>query len=532
VLLKSKLKKIVFLLLITACSNIDGEDVLQEDVLQEDFLTKEVDYTVPYELKGSFNLPAYNGQCLYEEEEAIKELEELRQGVNLNFGIKIIYQTGPPECKGRVWGSNLPQGAKIDVDTSRVDLIVGKEDLNNLSREKALPSEYGRTVDLGLVGATLFQDFNNYGDYITDIDYLSEIDSYLFVGHGKSIIYILDRKSKQLSPLVDLSSYVGKTENWETGLISIDLLKVEEGKIYFLAAYTDKDINLSISIFDVDLNTGGLDREKELFISPQNGGEDTHHCGNIERVNETTWVFCVGDQDTLYALNENSLRTDLYSGKLMMFSMDKSFEVYPATTPTYSPDIFTPTGGDIRPKAVLASPTINSSFEIEHILALGFRNPWGFAVDKDHIFVTDVGHNKVEEVNLIDLNSLEPKFFGWPHKEGDFFYARDKEGEFWDYEVFPIYQHSAENDRCANIGGAVHQAESTSGWNGYFFFLDQCTFEIFIVDKTGETIFRAKSESIKSPPVVVKNDHLGNILISTYTGEILSLDLKTLNLSP
>ena len=96
----------------------------------------------------------------------------------------------------------------------------------------------------------------------------------------------------------------------------------------------------------------------------------------------------------------------------------------------------------------------------------------------------------------------------------------------------PIYQHSAENDRCANIGGAVHQADSTSGWNGYFFFLDQCTFEIFIVDKTGETIFRAKSESIKSPPVVVKNDHLGSILISTYTGEILLLDLKTLNLSP
>ena len=278
------------------------------------------------------------------------------------------------------------KGQKIDIDTSRVDLIVGKEDLNNLSREKALPSEYGRTVDLGMVGATLFQDFNNYGDYITDIDYLSEIDSYLFVGHGKSIIYILDRKSKQLSPLVDLSSYVGKTENWETGLISIDLLKVEEGKIYFLAAYTDKDINLSISIFDVDLTTGALDREKELFISPQNGGEDTHHCGNIERVNETTWVFCVGDQDTLYALNENSLRTDLYSGKLMMFSMDKSFQVYPAATPTYSPDIFTPTGGDIRPKAVLASPTINSSFEIEHILALGFRNPWGFAVNKDHIF--------------------------------------------------------------------------------------------------------------------------------------------------
>ncbi|MBB37707.1 MAG: hypothetical protein CL515_01985 [Actinobacteria bacterium] len=506
----------VFFLFFISCSPTQANDLVTSESTE----------------KGEFNLPPYNGQCFYSEEEALSELEKLKGESNLDFDIKVIYKTGPVDCVGRVWGSNLAQGAKIDKDTNSVDLIVGKEDLNNLSREKQLPSEYGRTIDLGPVKASLFKDFTMYGDYITDIDYFSEIESYLYVGHQKSIIYISSEDSPDPLPLIDLTRYVGTTENWETGLISIDPIKFEDNKIYFLASYTDKDISLSISVFDFDLETGLIDKEEELFLSPQNGGEDIHHCGNIERINSNTWIFCVGDQDTLYALNENSLRTDLYSGKLVMFSMDDDFNVYPAITPTYNPEIFTPVGGDVRPKAVLASPPIRSSFEIEHILALGFRNPWGFAVDDDYIFVPDVGHNKVEEVNLIDLNSLEPKFFGWPHKEGDFYYARDEEGSFWDYEVSPIYQHSAEEDRCANIGGAIHESDSLPGWNGYFFFLDQCTYEIFIINKTGETVFRSISDSIESPPVVVKNDNFGNILISTYTGEILMLELDSLNLSP
>ena len=343
---------------------------------------------------------------------------------------------------------------------------------------------------------------------------------------------MVKRGTDDITPLIDLKDYVGTTENWETGLLSIDIIKTEGDKIYFLAGYTDKDINLSISLFDYDFQTGGIDKEKELFLSTRNGSEDQHNCGNIERINKQTWIFCVGDQDTLYALNENSIRTDLYSGKLIVFSMDDDFELLQTDSPSYNPDIFTPVGLDVRPKAVLASPPVKSSFEINNILALGFRNPWGFAVYDSHVFIPDVGLNKVEEINYLNLDSLEPKFYGWPHKEGDFYYAQDKVGRFWDYEVTPIYQHSSEEDRCANIGGAVHQSKALPGWNGYFFFLDQCTYEIFIINDSGETVFRATSEAISSPPVVVKNNYLGEILISTYTGEIFLLDLKSLDLTP
>ena len=84
-------------------------------------------------------------------------------------------------------------------------------------------------------------------------------------------------------------------------------IKFEDNKLYFLAGYTDKEIRVSISIFSYDYGNDAIKKEKELFISPQNSNLDWLNCGNIERVNQNTWVFCVGDQDSLYALNPITL---------------------------------------------------------------------------------------------------------------------------------------------------------------------------------------------------------------------------------
>jgi len=527
---------IIFLIILCSCSSSNNDSsqssevTVENSTIENNIIKKDsnLDNEDPG-TAGSFNLPAYNGSCIYSEEEAVNELEALQNENSLAFEINILYQTGPPECAGRVWGASLPQGVLVDESISKIDLIVGKVDLNDQSRENELPSEYSRTSDLGAIQVEMIYDLSVFNDYISDIDYIDELESYLLVGHQNSMIYIANSQTSEVNPLVDMSQFIGTTENWETGLLSINPINYEDSKLYFLAGYTDKEIRVTISIFVYDFKLSKVEKYKDLFISPQNANLDWLNCGNIERVNSNTWVFCVGDQDTLYALNETSLRTDLYSGKLIMFSMNNDYEVVPSVTPEYNPDIFTPVGGSTRPKSVLASPVIKSKYEIEHILALGFRNPWGFAVGEGFIFAPDVGLNKVEEINLIDLTSNDPKFFGWPHKEGGYYYAKDEEGKFWDYEVEPIYQHSSEDGRCANIGGAIHKNESLLGWNDYFFFLDQCTFEIFIINKSGEKVFRTQSESISSAPVVVKNDKFGNIIISTYTGQIYLLDLESLD---
>ena len=329
----------------------------------------------------------------------------------------------------KVWGASLPQGGLVDESISKIDLIVGKVDLNNQSRENELPSEYARTSNLGAIQAEVIYDLSVFNDYVSDIDYIPELESYLFVGHQKSTIYIANSKTNEVRPLIDLSNFIGTTENWETGLLSINPVNYENNQLYFLAGYTDKDIRVTISIFIYDFSENRVEKFKDLFISPQNANLDWLNCGNIERVNSNTWVFCVGDQDTLYALNETSLRTDLYSGKLIMFSMNNDYEVIPAITPKYNPDIFTPVGGNTRPKSVLASPVVKANMKLSIYLRLASETH-GFAVGDGFIFAPDVGLNKMEEINFIDLTSNDPKFFGWPHKEGDIITQKMKKVSF------------------------------------------------------------------------------------------------------
>ena len=95
----------------------------------------------------------------------------------------------------------------------------------------------------------------------------------------------------------------------------------------------------------------------------------------LETLKELTLTlgFCVGDH-TLYALNETSLKQILFWKVNYVFN--EHYEVIPAITPKYNPDIFTPVGGNTRPKSVLASPVVKSKYEIEYILAL-FQKPMG-----------------------------------------------------------------------------------------------------------------------------------------------------------
>ena len=143
----------------------------------------------------------------------------------------------------------MPQGGLVDESISKIDLIVGKVDLNNQSRENELPSEYARTSNLGAIQAEVIYDLGVFNDYVSDIDYIPELESYLFVGHQKSTIYISNSKTNEVSPLIDLSNFIGTTENWETGLLSINPVNYENNQLYFLAGYTDKDIRVDFNFY-------------------------------------------------------------------------------------------------------------------------------------------------------------------------------------------------------------------------------------------------------------------------------------------
>ncbi len=62
----------------------------------------------------------------------------------------------------------------------------------------------------------------------------------------------------------------------------------------------------------------------------------------------------------------------------------------------------------------------NGSANSSRVLALGFRNPFRFALDGDHLVVGDVGEGSFEEIDLVHLDQAgdAPANFGWPCLEG------------------------------------------------------------------------------------------------------------------
>ena len=63
----------------------------------------------------------------------------------------------------------------------------------------------------------------------------------------------------------------------------------------------------------------------------------------------------------------------------------------------------------------------DGSANSSRVLALGFRNPFRFAVDGEHLVVGDVGESAFEEIDSVHLDQPagQPANFGWPCLEAD-----------------------------------------------------------------------------------------------------------------
>lgn len=110
---------------------------------------------------------------------------------------------------------------------------------------------------------------------------------------------------------------------------------------------------------------------------------------------------------------------------------------------------------------------------VKEIFALGFRNPYRFSFNGAELLVGDVGQNRVEELNRVELG----KNYGWRHKEGTFKFNPADGTVSDDLTGVPagLTDPIAQYDRdegISIIGGFVYDGSLLPALTGHYIFGD------------------------------------------------------------
>jgi glucose/arabinose dehydrogenase len=120
------------------------------------------------------------------------------------------------------------------------------------------------------------------------------------------------------------------------------------------------------------------------------------------------------------------------------------------------------------------------------VVALGLRNPYRVAFDPvtEHLWLSDVGHECMEEVDLLPLGATGVNF-GWNRFEG----TRDfLGGDAGGFEP-PLYAYPHDDEACAVIGGAVPRGpDAPAALRGRYVFGDFCSGRLSAVGADGREV--------------------------------------------
>ena len=129
------------------------------------------------------------------------------------------------------------------------------------------------------------------------------------------------------------------------------------------------------------------------------------------------------------------------------------------------------------------NPYVDTPGARPEIWSIGLRNPWRFAIDASgDMWIADVGQNDLEEVNLVRGSAQtvggRAADFGWSAWEASRRYNSDVEAGS---PVTPLVEYSHDEGRCSVSGGAVATGATNPGRDGWFFYGDYCSGEVWSV---------------------------------------------------
>lgn len=314
----------------------------------------------------------------------------------------------------------------------------------------------------------------------------------LFVVEHKGRIRILKDGLINDAPFLDISDRVKCCG--EQGLLGIAFPPTYSDRQHFYVSYTNIAGETVISRFKASSHPDKADPDSEeiLLTIPQ---PNINHNGGTMAFSPRDGYLYIGSGDGGGIEDkQNGQDTSTLLGKILRIDVESG----------------------IKPYAIPASnPFIEVDGYREEIWALGIRNPWGFAFDRQTgaLYIPDAGENRREEVSFQSAQSTGGENYGWPAWEGN--YCKQFESKSCNVVdvVLPVSVYEHVQGRCAIVGGAV--------LSGIFLYADFCKGSIWGLQRIGD---RWKSVELISGSTAISSigtDEAGTVYAVGYSSGMI-----------
>ena len=358
----------------------------------------------------------------------------------------------------------------------------------------------------------------------TVLTYVPGDPNTIYVCEQKGIVYKISKLTNDISTFLDLSSkIIPLSDSYdERGLLGLafpnDCLTTKRFFVFYSSSARSEHClytNFLSEFQYTDSLPVQLESEVVLLQIPQT--TTSHNGGRIEFGPDGYLYIGVGDGGPQKDPHGNAQNLTSPHGKILRLDVS-----VPGTFKCTTGLCMNSICGYSIPTD---NPFVGQNTCLNEIYAYGFRNPWGLSFDNsNNLFVTDVGYNRWEEVNIVTKGGN----YGWNLKEGTEFTqftgnVHECTKLVNDTLIDPIFQYTFKPETTAIIGGYPI--------NNMYIFGD-VTGVIFAIsptyNQTWSIIFQGKiKDTIRS----FGKDHDGHIYILTTktmalsgsTGKILKL---------
>lgn len=327
-------------------------------------------------------------------------------------------------------------------------------------------------------------------------------DPRLFVVEKAGKIRVVDGSTIESTPFLDISEDV--EDDWsEQGLVGLAFHPRYETNGRAFVYYTKEDWSTALVEYKVAEDRNHLDPDSARVILTLDQPHPAHNGSHLVFGPDGYLYLAMGDGGIQHEANAQDPH-DLH-GTVLRIDVDS---LYPYAIP---PD----------------NPFVDGIDGAPEVWVYGLRNPWRITIDTatDQMYIADVGFERWEEINVVDLEDGGGSNFGWAVVEGPVCYDAPSCDRTGFVEPIQTVEHVR---TCALIGGPVYRGGAIPELHGHYFYADYCVGWVrsFLLVDGAVTDLTSWSDQFGELGQITSfaTDSSGEILLLLQSGDLLRID--------